>query len=138
MEKYRKANLKITPQRLALLEYLDGNKNHPSAEQIYNEIKKKFPMTSFATVYKNLEALRKKGHIKELTIDPARRRYDPNIKYHHHLICQNCNKIVDIHFDFSLNIPDEQKNSFDIVGNHIEFYGICSVCREGRERHNQT
>lgn len=133
MEKYREKGIKLTPQRLAIMEYLDGNRDHPSAEAIYHEVRKKYPMMSFATVYNTLEALKKKGDVTELTIDPERRRYDPDTEVHHHLICVKCRRIVDIHKDFSLHIPDEDRDSFDIVGNHIEFYGVCPECKSGQK-----
>ena len=130
MEKYRRIGLKLTPQRLAILQYLEGNTDHPSAEMIYSVVKKKYPMMSFATVYKTIEALKKSGHLLELTIDSERRRYDPETGQHHHLICIQCKKISDIHKDFSIEIPLESKESFDIIGNHIEFYGICPECKQ--------
>ena len=133
MEKYREKGIKLTPQRLAIMEYLDGNRDHPSAEDIYREVRKKYPMMSFATVYNTLETLKKKGDLTELTIDPERRRYDPDTEVHHHLICMKCRRIVDIHKDFSLNIPDEDRDSFDVVGNHIEFYGVCPECKSSAE-----
>lgn len=129
MQKYRDKGLKLTPQRLAILEYLDENKSHPSADDIYTEIRKKFPMMSFATVYNTIETLKKKGYLVELTIDPERRHYDPDISPHHHLICKKCKKIVDIHRDFSVNIPEDQKGAFEVLGNHIEFYGVCQKCK---------
>lgn len=129
MEKYRINGLKLTPQRLAILEYLDGNKAHPSAEDIYDVVRKKYPMMSFATVYKTLETLKQKGSIQELTIDSERRRYDPDTTQHHHLICVKCKKVLDIHTDLPVHIPDEAKEQFEVTGNHIEFYGICSVCK---------
>jgi Fur family peroxide stress response transcriptional regulator len=131
MDKYRELGLKLTPQRLAILEFLDGNRDHPSAENIFKEVKKKYPMMSFATVYNTIEALKKKGDLLELTIDPERRRYDPETRQHHHLICVECKKIVDVHKEFSINVPDEMKGAFDLVGNHIEFYGVCPKCKSG-------
>ncbi len=130
MEKYRRIGLKLTPQRLAVLQYLEGNTDHPSAEMIYNEVKKKYPMMSFATVYKTIEALKKNGHLLELTIDSERRRYDPETGQHHHLICIRCKRISDIHKSFSIDVPAETQESFDIIGNHIEFYGICPKCKQ--------
>lgn len=130
MKKYRELGIKLTPQRIAILEYLDKNYEHPSAEDIYLKVRKKYPMMSFATVYNTLQALADKGKINELNIDPARRRYDLDTGYHHHLICSGCKKIVDIHADFQVNIPDDEKGSFEIIGNHIEFYGICPVCKD--------
>jgi Fur family peroxide stress response transcriptional regulator len=129
IKKYRAKGIKLTPQRLAILEYLDGNKNHPSAEDIYKAVKRKFPMMSFATVYKTLETLRQKGDLLELTIDPLRRRYDPDSKPHHHLICIKCKKIVDIDAELPVSLSDEAKDGFEVTGNHIEFYGICRDCK---------
>jgi len=119
--------VKRTPQRLAILKYLEGNKNHPSAEDIYREMKKAFPTMSFATVYNTLEALRGHGCITRLTIDPERRRYDPDTTLHHHLICSRCKKIVDIHMGFDISLPDTK--GYKLIGSHIEFYGICPECR---------
>ncbi len=128
MKKYREKGIKITPQRVAILKYLDGHRGHPSAEDIYNEVKKKFPMMSFATVYKTLERLKQRGEILELTIDPERRRYDPDTRTHHHLICIVCKKVVDIHTEIKITLPDEVKGNFELRGNHIEFYGRCPDC----------
>lgn len=132
MEKYKNIGLKLTPQRIAILDYLDGNKDHPSAEDIYKAVSKKFPTISFATVYNTLESLRQKGGVQELTIDAGKKRFDLNAEHHHHLICLKCKKIVDIHIEYKLDIADDKKNNFDIIGNHIEFYGICPNCK-GRE-----
>lgn len=129
MENYKKMGLKLTPQRLAIFEYLDGNKSHPSAENIYLDVKKKYPMMSFATVYNTIERLKQKGLLLELTCDPERRRYDPDTKQHHHIICMSCRKIVDVHEDFSFDIPEEQRGSFDIISARIEFYGLCPECK---------
>ena len=78
MQKYRDKGIKLTPQRLAMLEFLDGNRNHPSADDIYTVMRKIYPMMSFATVYNTLETLKKRGDLIELTIDPERRHYDPD------------------------------------------------------------
>lgn len=130
MEKYKDIGLKLTPQRLAILSYLDDNKDHPSAEDIYRAISKKFPTMSLATVYNTLEALRQRGSVLELTIDPDKKRFDPNTEPHHHLICIKCKRIVDIHGDYKLAITNGERAGFEIIGNHIEFYGICPKCRK--------
>ena len=80
MEKYRRIGLKLTPQRLAILQYLEGNTDHPSAEMIYSVVKKKYPMMSFATVYKTIEALKKSGfEIDSEKSDPKGGRGNFNI-----------------------------------------------------------
>ena len=130
MDNQKEKSMKQTPQRLAILECLKGNKNHPSAEDIFLKVKKKFPTMSFATVYNNLEAMKKRGSLHSLTIDSERMRYDPNTSYHHHLICVDCKKIIDVSVNIKLNIPEDQRNDFDILGNHIEFYGTCPDCNK--------
>lgn len=134
MEKYKNIGFKLTPQRLAILDYLDGNKNHPSAEEIYRKVSKRFPTMSFATVYNTLDALRKRGDIIELTIDPDKKRFDPNTEPHHHLICIRCRKIMDIHNKFSVTVKKESQGGFKIIGNHIEFYGICPDCQNHEQK----
>ena len=129
MEKYRDAGLKLTPQRLAILEFLDGNKEHPSAEDVYKAVSKKFPTMSLATVYNTLMTLKQRGLVKELTMDPLRMRFDPQPTPHHHLICMDCRKIIDIHTRLRIKLPEMEQEGFEIVGNHIEFYGRCPKCK---------
>ncbi len=129
MEKYRSLQIKLTPQRLAILNYLEGNKCHPSAEDIYKAVTKHFPTMSFATVYNTLEALKNKGNVQELKIDPNKKRYDPDISRHHHLICIKCNEIADIHKEFKVELSEDLTAGFHLVGNAIEFYGVCQSCK---------
>lgn len=129
MEEYRQLNIKLTPQRIAILNYLKGNKSHPSAEDIYKAVQKQFPTMSFATVYNTLEALRNKGNIQELKIDSGKKRYDPDCSVHHHLICTECKNILDIFKDFKLNLSDKLTDGFELLGNSIEFFGICRNCK---------
>jgi Fur family peroxide stress response transcriptional regulator len=129
MQKYRDSGLKLTPQRLAILEYLDGNKEHPSAEDVYKAVSKKFPTMSLATVYNTLMTLKQRGLIRELTMDPVKMRFDPQPSPHHHLICMDCRKIIDIHTQFKIDLAEMELEGFEIVGSHIEFYGRCSKCK---------
>ncbi len=129
IEWYKELGLKPTPQRIAILDYLDGNRKHPSAEEIYKAVSKRFATISFATVYNTLEALKKRGGVLELTIDPAKKRFDPNTGHHHHLICVSCKRIVDVHKDFSLKVQKRERGGYKLIGNHIEFYGICPECK---------
>ncbi len=130
MERYRGLGLKLTPQRLAILQVLEGNTEHPTAEEIYKTVSKKFPTRSLATVYNTLEALKQRGQLRELTIDPGKKRFDPNTKPHHHLMCMKCRKTVDIHGEIKVPLPRKEREGFEIIGHHIEFYGLCSRCRK--------
>jgi Fur family peroxide stress response transcriptional regulator len=130
MKKFRDIGFKLTPQRIAVLEYLEDNKEHPSAETVYTNVSKKFPTMSFATVYNTLAALRERGYLLELTIDADKRRYDPNTRPHNHLICTRCRKIIDVHREYMLQVPEHLREGYEINGNHIEFYGICPECKQ--------
>lgn len=121
---------KRTPQRLAILDYLEGNTLHPSAEDVYQAVTKKYFSLSFATVYNTLNTLAQSGAVRELTLDPERKRYDPNTEPHHHLICVTCKKVIDVFEDVTVGIPKRIEKEFSIFGNHVEFYGRCSVCRK--------
>ncbi len=130
MEKYRNIGLKLTPQRLAILHYLEGNKDHPSAESIYSAVHKKFPTMSLATVYSTLLALKEKGSLLELTLDPGKKRYDPETSLHNHLMCVSCKRIVDIHGEYKLDLPENARQEFSIISSHVEFYGLCPKCNK--------
>ncbi len=129
-EKGFERKFKRTPQRLAILSYLDGNTSHPSAEEIYRSVSRKYRSMSFATVYNTLNTLVEAGAVRDLNIDPARRRYDPNTHPHHHLICMGCRMVVDVPEAISVEIPKSIAGEYQVVGNHIEFYGYCSSCRK--------
>lgn len=130
-DSYRQLGIKLTPQRLAILRYLEGNKSHPSAEDVYSAVSKEFSTMSFATVYNTLEMLRDKGVLIELKVDPKRKRYDPDIKPHHHLICMKCKRLIDIYKRFKLSLPKDMTEGFEIKENHVEFYGLCPDCKKG-------
>ena len=134
MVKYKELGLKLTPQRLSILMYLEGNKDHPTAEEIYKKVSKKFPTMSFATVYNTLETLKRQGKVTEITIDPDKRHFDPDMEKHHHLICSRCKRIADIQVEFDLALPRSAVQGFEITGNHVEFYGICPDCRKKENR----
>ena len=120
--------MKMTPQRMAIMKYLDGNVMHPSASDIYGALHDQFPTMSLATVYNTMDTLKEQGMVTELSIDPVKKRFDPNTEPHHHLICTKCKKIVDIFIQFPLQLSEEEKYGFEIIGNHVDFYGICKDC----------
>ena len=120
---------KRTPQRLAILGYLEGNTSHPSAEEIYQAVSVQYRSLSVATVYNTLNTLAQAGALRELTIDPVRKRYDPDTSSHHHLMCVLCHKIVDIPAGIAVDLPANMARDFTLLGNHISFYGHCSRCK---------
>ena len=112
------------------MEFLDGNKSHPSAEEIYSAIKPKYPMMSFATVYNTLDALKKIDAVWDLSIDDERKRYDPNTHPHNHLICVKCRRIEDIPAGPEMEAPESLPKGYKILLRHVEYHGICPECLE--------
>jgi len=129
MKKYRDIGFKLTPQRIAILDYLIGNKGHPSADDIYREVSKKFTTMSLATVYTTLAALKERGVVLELTMDPDKKRYDPATEDHNHLICINCKRIVDIPGEHRIDLPESAKQDFTVIKSHLEVHGLCPECK---------
>lgn len=132
MDRLKKTGMKLTPQRIAIVDHLRDNKSHPSAEDIYKAISPKFPSMSFATVYNTLESLKDHDLIKELTIESGKKRFDPDMSDHHHLICTSCRKIVDLPEDAGLKqsafTSAGMIKGFRIMSAQINLYGICPEC----------
>lgn len=129
MDHFREFDIKLTPQRVAILKYLENNKEHPSAADVYKAVSKDFPTMSLATVYNTLKALKRMNNIIELSIDPEKKRFDPDTEDHHHLICVTCKKIVDVQCEFALDVPDADRHGFEVIRNHVDFYGLCPECK---------
>ena len=120
--------MKMTPQRIAIMDYLEGNTQHPSAAEVYKAVSRRFPTMSFATVYNTLRVLKDQGLVAELSLDPEKKRFDANPAPHHHLICVKCKKILDVARTFDLSLPEDDRRRFRLIGNHVDFYGICPRC----------
>jgi Fur family peroxide stress response transcriptional regulator len=128
VKKLKEIGLRVTPQRLAILEMIKGDRTHPSAEKIYNEISKKYPGMSFATVYSTLAKLVEAGEIQELDIDPNKKRFDPYTPLHYHFYCKSCGNVYDVDYDISLtpNITKIAGHQIEVI--QINFKGICKNC----------
>lgn len=94
--------LKVTPQRIAILEAIYKLENHPTAEKIINEVRKSNPNIASGTVYKVLDVFEKNILIKKVHTDEGIVRYDGVIEDHHHLYCPESNSIQD-YFDEELD-----------------------------------
>ena len=126
-------NLKVTPQRLTIYNYLYNNQTHPSAETIYNDIKSDNHTISLATVYKTLKSLKDAYLIKEINIGEDSFRYDANIDSHSHIICKKCKKILDYYHDENilklLKNEIQKYSNFEIETEQTYFYGLCDCCK---------
>ncbi len=122
-------NIKVTPQRLAIVELMDIN-GHISVREIFNKIKANFPSLSLATVYKNVNSMLKNSFIKELKITGQDSKYELAKEAHSHLICQSCGDVKDIILDTNSLISDAlEKSDYTISESSLQLFGLCSNCQ---------
>ena len=131
MDKYvqilKEHGLKVTPQRLEILRYLDTHKVHPTADIIYSELKKSNPSLSKTTVYNTLQHLGEHGLVYSLTISGSELRFDSNINQHHHFLCKTCGSIIDIDIECP-NAKKVEAGGHRIDEVHGYFKGVCASC----------
>jgi len=126
LELLKERKLKATPQRLAILNFLNSH-THPTIEEIYEEIKKVFPSISLATIYKNIIALKEENIISEVCLH-QKAKFEITKEPHAHFICKKCGKVEDVPFndiikgEIDKQYPDSQKELY--------IYGICKECKE--------
>jgi len=126
----REEGLRITPQRIAIVDYLLKTEEHPSAEHIHKTIQKKYPMVSLSTVYKTLDLLKEKKLVNEIEVD-GEARFDAHTNEHINLVCINCGKIEDVDEDSlkDIQIRAAKKSKYLIVKGSFELFGYCNSCK---------
>lgn len=132
LAKLRERNCRITPQRVAILGIFLDRDDHPSVEQVYEQVRIHFPTTSLATVYKTVHLLKELGEILEIGSADGRNRYDGNKPYPHpHLTCIHCKTIIDPELSLlpRLTAEIESTSGFQITSHQLDFFGICPSCR---------
>lgn len=128
---FKEKKLKLTPQRLAVYNYLINTTAHPSADTIYTDIHVQYPTMSLATVYKALKTLVEVGLIQEINVGEGNFRYDANSFPHPHLQCLKCGKVDDfLNFTLDdLNASAQNHTDYKIVSSKVYFYGYCKNCQ---------
>ncbi len=130
--KLRKRGLRLTPQRLAVLQTVIGSQEHLSAEEIYERVRVDYPMIGLATVYKTIAVLKDMGEIVVLNFDNQSTRYDGSGQDHHsHFICKNCHAIIDLENEDleKLSAKIATKTGFQITDYRLDFFGVCLKCQ---------
>ena len=130
LDKLKVTGVRMTPQRYAILNFLIHAKSHPTADDIYREIEKRFPSMSVATVYNNLKVFIESGLVRELKFGDASSRYDADLSEHYHAICDSCGVIVDFEYPPIDEVEDAavQATGFTIYGHRLEVHGVCPQC----------
>lgn len=128
--------LKLTTQRRAVLEVLlNRHGEHLTTEEIYDYVKQFCPEIGLATVYRTVQLMEDMKIIRKLNFDDGCSRYEiasnTSDHYHHHLICENCGKVIEVEEDLLDNLEDKIQNKFGfMIKDHIlKFFGICKECK---------
>ena len=113
------------------MDYLASTDSHPTARQVFAEIKTNFPQLSLATVYNTLGTLVRMGLIRVLEFETMDNRHETNLAPHINLICTGCGRIQDLAAGLPI-CPDEvrEKLGFEVRDHRLEYYGLCAECRE--------
>ena len=124
-------NIRITPQRIAILEFLTEVPTHPTAEEVYRAIEEKFPGISVATVYNNLKLFTEIGFLREMNYGSSSSRYDFAINPHYHVMCQKGGKVSDFFYPRldDVEMAAERLTDYQIQSHRLEIYGLCPTCK---------
>jgi Fur family peroxide stress response transcriptional regulator len=137
----RRAGLKLTPQRIALVRQFAGDASHPTAQDLFERLRPTFPSMSFATVYNTLDTLARAG-LAGIVRLPGKRgdaaRFDPNSTPHHHAVCDECGTVLDIAAGTLAPTPGATKKlqraapGFSVRTVERIYRGLCSRCARQR------
>ena len=123
--------LKVTPQRIAIYNYLTNTTAHPTADAIYKALEENYPALSLATVYKTLDTFKVKGLIQELNVGEDSFRYDADDSPHPHFLCKICGTVYDLPIlegfaKFKESLAKETGHNID--SEQLYLYGTCKDC----------
>ena len=142
VHRLKERDFRLTPQRMAVLKILASSDSHPSVERIYEQVRRDFPTTSIATVYKTVALLRELGEVLELAFPDGSNRYDGSKPFPHpHVICTLCKTILDPELNGLTDLTKEvsQETGFRVTTHRVDFFGVCRACQgaaSGKETEN--
>ena len=124
--------LKKTKQRATILRVLKSTTSHPTADWIYDAVRKEIPNISLGTVYRNLKILRESGEILEIRFSGTFSRFDGRPNNHYHFRCDKCGYVSDVEEPVNKEIDERiaQETGFKISYHWLEFRGLCKECQK--------
>jgi Fur family peroxide stress response transcriptional regulator len=132
----REGGLPLTVQRRAILEAVLARGDHPTADQVFDDVRRRLADVSRATVYRTLDTLVRLDVVSEAALPGPATRYDRRVERHHHLVCLRCRRAIDVvdeRLD-ALRLPDTSRRGFDVIDFSVQMRGLCRSCRgRGRE-----
>ena len=128
VDRLRDRGWRLTAQRRVIAEAMTGDHVHLAADEVYDRARGTLPEVSLATVYNTLNELVGMGELVEIAHADGRKRYDPNVEQrHHHLVCVDCGRMLDVHAD-DPQLPRDQRHGFEVLDVAVTFSGRCDDC----------
>ena len=126
--------LRMTNQREMILRELRSSKQHLSADELFEKVKKIMPRISLATVYRNLEILSEAGMIRKLEVSGRQKRFDYDVEEHDHIYCVVCHRVdnLELNRDVVAITPEFPGTDYTIQGYRLEIAGVCPSCQRKR------
>ncbi len=123
-------NRRKSRQREVILKVLRNTDSHPTADWVYEQVKKEVPNISLGTVYRNLRLLTEAGEIMELEFGSTYSRFDGRAENHYHFRCDVCGRVFDLDMPVMEELEDRarQAGGFEVSRHRLEFYGRCPDC----------
>jgi len=124
--------LRMTNQREIILRELKKSRQHLSADELYDKVKKYMPRISLATVYRNLEILSEAGFIGKLEISGRQKRFDYDVTDHDHVYCAVCHRVDNLNIERQGLHTKEIKSvkGYSVTGYRLEIVGVCPACQK--------
>jgi Fur family transcriptional regulator, ferric uptake regulator len=133
-----KKKFRKTEPRRVILQEIKNLKSHPTADDMYEIVRKRVPRVSLGTIYRNLEVLCQEGLIQKIEVGGSQKRFDGHTENHYHFRCLNCGKVEDITQKPMKEIESALPKlyPYEILGHHLELIGRCSNCNTERQIEN--
>jgi Fur family peroxide stress response transcriptional regulator len=136
---HRESGLPVTTQRRAVFEVILDRTDHPTSEQLYRAVSGQLPQISRMTVHRILGTFVSLGLVAKTCHPGSAARFDPKLRQHHHLVCLDCGRIIDVEEPRLNHIPWPKVNprEFQIEDYHVHFRGRCARCQKPGARHRR-
>lgn len=127
--------IKYSRQRECILRNLQGRRDHPTADMVYESVRLEQPNISLGTVYRNLSFLAEQGQILKISTGSGADRFDGFIHSHNHFVCRQCGSVLDMEEIPCASILENASRKFsgEIEGYHLQFFGKCKDCLSNNE-----
>lgn len=122
--------MNYSKQRELILQTLLGNPVHPTADEVFLQVRRQSPRISLGTVYRNLNQLADNGMIRKISMANQPDRFDGTLEHHYHICCTECGSVMDVVCPGLERLEDfiEETTSFEVTGHQLIVHGVCARC----------